>query len=567
MVLLPFIITITVGLTLGVLLLLHEISNAASVSLYITDLPIFSSLAPCAATAVADVVQGLTWSQCPPAITALQSCACSKDQNSAAILTNIESYVTGHCGTTATEDVTSATQVFDVYCGGSTPATATDAVTVTQYITDIPAFSDLAPCAESALGNAVQGLTWSLCPGDASALASCACLKNQNSLYVSKSINDGVLGDCGTTHSADVASAEAVFAGYCGLNNGTSSFPTPTPLSGSLDYYITDLPNFSSLAPCAQSAVEDQVQGCTWSICPAAASMLVSCVCAKDQNSQYVTSGIMGDVKGKCGTTDTADISSALAVFDYYCSAGRGSATPKGVTVTGELSSAPALYLIFGTRYLYFFLVTSAGNNARSTSTARTGGSGFTTITATSTGIGIPGISPSDTGSTSPNSGSSPDTSSSKPTPTGAIVGGVVGGCAAIVIAAILIWWTQRRKSSKTQPDPSQPSHGRSVNNEGGYSKPDLGSTPMIKKGHSSLTGSVVRKVAGPSEIGHGAGEQPEEKELSDEAVLRATEAPADSGVHEVSGVSNPSELPNSIRRHEMSGMQRNNVYELPSPQ
>jgi hypothetical protein len=50
----------------------------------------------------------------------------------------------------------------------------------------------------------------------------------------------------------------------------------------------------------------------------------VSCVCVKDQNSQALTSAIISQAKEQCGTTASADVSSALGVFAYYCSAGKG---------------------------------------------------------------------------------------------------------------------------------------------------------------------------------------------------------------------------------------------------
>jgi hypothetical protein len=52
---------------------------AAGGTVYLTDLPYFTQLAPCAASAASYVVQGLTDSKYPQAVTALQSCACSKD--------------------------------------------------------------------------------------------------------------------------------------------------------------------------------------------------------------------------------------------------------------------------------------------------------------------------------------------------------------------------------------------------------------------------------------------------------------------------------------------------------
>jgi hypothetical protein len=42
----------------------------------------------------------------------------------------------------------------------------------------------------------------------------------------------------------------------------------------------------------------------------------------------------------ECGTTASEAVSSALGVFEYYCSAGKGLVTPKGITASGMMKSA-----------------------------------------------------------------------------------------------------------------------------------------------------------------------------------------------------------------------------------
>ena len=49
---------------------------------------------------------------------------------------------------------------------------------------------------------------------------------------ISERINSNVNEYCGTTHTEDVASAQAVFAGYCALDAGTTSFASPSYLKG-----------------------------------------------------------------------------------------------------------------------------------------------------------------------------------------------------------------------------------------------------------------------------------------------------------------------------------------------
>jgi len=311
--------------------------NAASI-VYVEDLPAFSALAPCAGSAVEYAVQALTYSDCPPGVTALQSCACTKDQNSAALSATLSSQVLASCGTIASDDVSSASVVLSNYCNQAQTANPFPSPTngVTEYITQIPAWSDLGPCAGSALEYLVQSLTYQQCPPGAPALVSCACLKDQNSLLVSEGINSQVTESCGTTHSEDVASAQAVFAGYCGLNNGTSVFPTPTQFPGSLTYYITDMQEYSSLAPCAMSAVYNQaLYTLTYGDCPPNPGPLASCACAKDGNNGSISSAISSDVSGECGSTASADIASALSVFGFYCSAAMGQVKAQGITNSG----------------------------------------------------------------------------------------------------------------------------------------------------------------------------------------------------------------------------------------
>jgi hypothetical protein len=127
------------------LLLLQLCALAAADIVYVTDLPVFSSLAPCAASAVSYVVQGLTESSCPQGVTALESCACGGGGVPHAVSSNISDNVLFYCSSTATEDVASASAVYSSYCNQGKPGPSiTPAPTlVTQYITDLTAWSQL----------------------------------------------------------------------------------------------------------------------------------------------------------------------------------------------------------------------------------------------------------------------------------------------------------------------------------------------------------------------------------------------------------------------------------------
>lgn len=87
----------------------------------------------------------------------LQSCVCTKDNNHDAISTQLSSSISYSCGSTASEDLTSANIVYSAYC---TPDEDFDLPTPTtnimsQMVTDRPEVNILARCAQSALSYAV----------------------------------------------------------------------------------------------------------------------------------------------------------------------------------------------------------------------------------------------------------------------------------------------------------------------------------------------------------------------------------------------------------------------------
>ncbi|KAK4179410.1 hypothetical protein QBC36DRAFT_322585 [Triangularia setosa] len=378
------------------LLLSQTITLVMSQSVvYVTDLTIFNSLAPCASWAVSYNIQSLTRNACPPAVTELQSCVCSKNNNFASVGSAIASSVRYTCGSTATEDQASAATVLSAYCNQATPVSFPSPTGVSVAITDIAEMDLLAPCAKTALGYAVRGK----CPEDNAGYASCACFKNQNSLLVSQEINTSVRRYC-SSNAADVSSAQALFAGYCGLNNGTSNFPKPTDPPGAMTYYITDLPQYQTLAPCASSALSYALQGQTRSLCPAGPKALASCACLKEGMTLEISREITSSVKQWCKSTATEDISSAIAVYNYYCSAADNKVTAAGVTNSVDQTYATGV----------------SGGGPRAT-----GGPG-------SSGGGGGG------------SDSNTDSGSSSRTNLGMIIGIAAGALGGIVLLGALIW-------------------------------------------------------------------------------------------------------------------------------
>ncbi|KAI2468662.1 hypothetical protein F4781DRAFT_397461 [Annulohypoxylon bovei var. microspora] len=379
---------------------------------YVTDLSIFTVLAPCAAAAISENVQAQTNQNCPEAVTDLQSCVCTKDNNFASISSGISKSVSYSCGSTASEDQTSAASVFSAYCNqASITPFPTPTNPVTQYITDFLAWQELAPCAAQGLSYIVQSMTYDLCNAEPSLLATCVCDKDQNSLLVSQGINTSVKYSC-SSHTADIDSAQAVFAGYCGLVEGTTSFPTTSDPPGDMTYYITALPDFSSLAPCAQSAVSYAVLSQTYDLCPSGPEALASCVCIKSSMSGYVSNEVASDVKYSCDSTATEDVSSAGKVFEMYCSAAKGLTTLAGVTESVQQTSA-------------------SGNSATSSGPKKTG--------ASSGATGAEG--PAESGVSSGGLA----TNSTNKSNTGTIVGAAIGAAAGLAILGLIAFFFWRR--------------------------------------------------------------------------------------------------------------------------
>ncbi|KAI0808564.1 hypothetical protein GGR55DRAFT_651910 [Xylaria sp. FL0064] len=417
---------------------------AATEIVYVTDLEIFTVLAPCAQAAVSGVIDFETVSHCPSGASGLQSCICSKNSggNLASISYAISASIDYTCGSTATDDQASASTVLSGYCDQDfiTPFPS-PSYTVSDYIVDLSAYNNLAPCAQSGLEQVVLGMTWDRCPEDASLLATCACEKNQNSQFASEQIIDSVKFYC-DGHTADVVSAQGVFSGYCGLVDGTTSFPKTSDPPGDVNYYITDLKEFKALAHCAQTAVSYNVLHQTEDLCPSGPKALASCACLRSDMTGGISSSITSDARYYCDTTAADDISSALAVWDLYCSAAKGLTTP--ASVTG--------------------IATDAASTAQTAS--RTNGAQKTNTPGSGNGT--------DTGTTS------------QATNTGVIAGAVVGAIAGTALIALVAFLLYRRSKKAKQAEASAaaaPDAG----------KPELDSTSVAPPPTGSPSPSIAK--------------------------------------------------------------------------
>ncbi|KAH7028021.1 uncharacterized protein B0I36DRAFT_146374 [Microdochium trichocladiopsis] len=442
---------------------------------YVTDIEIYTSMARCAQSAVSYNVMSMTNSACGEAVTDLQSCICTKNggANSAAVSKGISSSISYSCGSTASDDLSSAMVLYNGYCNqasiGSFPKPTRP---VSVQITDLPAMQDLPPCAASALSYAVMSMTYDLCPEDPSLLQSCVCSKNQNSLRVSQIINSSVKYSCSPI-TADISVAQGVFAGYCGLGAGVTSFPVASPPPGQMTYYITALPQYSALAPCAQYGVSYGVMTNTYDLCPKDPAGLASCVCLKTGMPNIVSKIITSSVKYSCDSTATDDISSALSVWDYFCSAVKAEVS---ASVTESVSTAPHTGVLGG----------GGGSMPSQTGTSNSGGNG---------GNGGNGGGGSLGGSTGNPTGGNTDPER-KPN-IGAIVGGVVGGIAVVVLAGVAIFFCMRRKNAAN----AQVDQAMAQNNLLNNPPPVVAASPS--GGKSELDASAVALRPGTAGSAH----------------------------------------------------------------
>lgn len=97
---------------------------------------------------------------CDPDVTKLQSCICSSSAMRDSVLADVSTSVASDCGRDAKEDQTSASKVMQQYCNPDSTITFPTPTenTVGAYITELSQLEYLAPCAQSALSEAVMGV-------------------------------------------------------------------------------------------------------------------------------------------------------------------------------------------------------------------------------------------------------------------------------------------------------------------------------------------------------------------------------------------------------------------------
>ncbi|KAF7555214.1 hypothetical protein G7046_g6615 [Stylonectria norvegica] len=431
---------------------LVTVARAADI-VYVTDLEIYTYLAPCAASAIADnIAQESYTTKCAEDETALQSCVCSNTGELKEMSSSISSSVSWNCGSSASDDFWSVFKVMDLYCDQDQTITFSSPTKniVKAYITDIPEMTYLAPCAQSALSQAVLGAAYSRCPEAAELQAPCVCSKSDVVSDISETIKSSAKYSC--DNNEDVTAAQNFYHEYCAMNNGTTSFAAPAGPPGDMTYYITALPRFKSLHKCAQSGIASAIMGQTSYLCGNGPQALASCICIKSGMFNYISTGLTSQVKEFCDSTALADLSSALDVFDYYCSAAESKVV---ATIADKVTQS------------YAVATSSQTPGSRSTGPAQTSSRNA----AGTSNTGSPG-----------NDGDSDTTVGVAP-----IAGGVAGGVAVIALAVGIFFFIRRKRQQQKRGQEIPSTHIGSHFN----GKPELmGSNPGTPHTGNSKMGS-----------------------------------------------------------------------------
>lgn len=453
------------GLSLAALVGLAAFSTAADIS-YVTDLEIFTYLAPCVSSAISYNVAMQTYStMCGDSETELQKCICSTRFNQVA--SSISTDVTYSCGSSASDDLSSASKLMDKYCHQDKDITFFSPTTnvVEAYITDLPELAYLPPCAQSGISYAVVGVAAYRCPEAAELNAPCVCNKKDVVHDITETLKSSVKYSC--SNNQDVTSAQNFYSEFCAMNDGTTSFATPKGPPGDMSYYITALPQYHSLNKCAQSGIESVVLGQSSWLCGEGPQELASCVCIKSGMSKVISSSLTELVKDYCDSTNIGNVTSAVDVFRYYCSA----AESLVVATVGE-----------SIHQSYPTASSGAGAGAGATGPVRTG-SGHATLT------GSDGL-PEETGSSgSSGDGDSAGNDKNKDESGGTNIVPIAGGIAGVVVVAaigtgLFMFIRRRRQREARGIEISNAGDGRGDGPPEYTGQPELMGNSEYIKGH-----------------------------------------------------------------------------------
>ncbi|RGP79655.1 hypothetical protein FLONG3_2209 [Fusarium longipes] len=308
---------------------LHAISSTALLGFaiardvsYVTDLAIFTSLAPCVSSAISyNIGKQIRSNICDDSETGLQQCICSTRLRK--VTSAISNDIKHGCGSSATEDLHSASRIMQKYCNQDKHITFSSPTTniVDAYITDLPELAYLPSCAQSALSYAVIGVGSDRCPEAAELNAPCVCNKKDVVLDINSTLKSAVKRSC--SNDAVVTSAQNFYSQFCLMNQGKTSFASPKSPPGDMSYYITALPQFKSLDKCARKGVSTALMGQSSWLCGDGPQELASCVCIQPGMYKIISSSLTEEVKDSCDGTYAGNVTSAIEVFRYYCSAAK----------------------------------------------------------------------------------------------------------------------------------------------------------------------------------------------------------------------------------------------------
>ncbi|OAA53141.1 hypothetical protein ISF_08982 [Cordyceps fumosorosea ARSEF 2679] len=289
---------------------------------FMTELDIFSQLAPCVTSGVTNAY---LWEQdttaCGSEPTKLQSCICTNSAELGKMSASIRSAVSSRCGTKADDDQSSAAALVDKYCHPDRTITFSTPTTniIPGVMSDVAAISSLPPCVQSGISAAVTAAAYDGCPTVANMWAPCVCSKKNVVDQIGSSLGQQVRSSC--SNADDVTLASSFYTQFCAMNQGTTSFGAMPGPPGDMTYYITALPQFSSLHSCAQSGVIQAVMSQSTYLCASGPQALASCVCLKPGILGKASQSLTSSVKYACDNTALADVASAASVLDYYCQA------------------------------------------------------------------------------------------------------------------------------------------------------------------------------------------------------------------------------------------------------
>ncbi|UZP41149.1 hypothetical protein NXS19_008965 [Fusarium pseudograminearum] len=303
---------------------------------YVTDLAVFEALAPCVSSAISYNIARHTHSSiCNDSKTGLQECICSTRMHQ--VTSAISDDIKHGCGSSATEDIYSASKVMQKYCNQDKHITFPSPTTniVDAYITDLPELAYMPPCAQSALSYAVMRVGSERCPEDAKLNAPCVCNKKDVVRDINLTLKGAAKRSC--SNDADVTSAENFYSHFCLMNEGKTSFPSPKSPPGDMSYYITALPQFKSLDECARKGLSTVVMNQSSWLCRGGPQELASCVCMKSGMYNIISSSLTERVRDHCDDTRSGNATAAVNAFRYYCSAAKDLVV---ATVTESISQS-----------------------------------------------------------------------------------------------------------------------------------------------------------------------------------------------------------------------------------